>query len=239
MLYQGPSTDDLDNIRALNRRFLKTLSSAGDLVCGGLSRRRLSESQQAHLGRAPFLLFSFREDESDFWKQVLSDDAQLRLLPAGRPLDSMTRELQVAGLSFLWQLSRYNPYAVRIVSGAPYSWCEQVAALPVATFLHRTSERTDLLVPRFRDQADVWQRLLKSGISPDAKLRAMSHQSAFQAMLTHAAPVNPAIHRASNAALNPALDNRQLQVAAARLPSPGQKSIRPQGRASRPMRRKL
>ncbi|MGB5510364.1 MAG: hypothetical protein WBM87_01510 [Woeseiaceae bacterium] len=230
MLYQGPSTDDLDNIRALNRRFLRTLSRTGDSVCGGLSRKRLSESQQAHLGCAPFLLFSFREGEPDFWKQVLSDDAQLKLSPAERPLDSMTRELQVAGLSFLWQLSRYNPYAVRIVSGAPYSWCEQVAAMPVATFLHRTAERTDILVPRFREQADVWQRLLKSGVSPDAKLRAMAHQSAFQVMLTRAAPVNPVFDRAANPALNPAPNNRQLQVAAARLPSPGQKSAKPRGR---------
>ena len=226
MLYQGPSTDDLDNIHALNRRFLKTLPDASDSACGGLSRRRLSESQQAHLGCAPFLLFSFREGEPDYWKHVLSDDAQLKLLPSERPLNAVTRELQVAGLSFLWQLSRHNPYAVRIVSGAPHSWCEQVAALPVVTFLHRTAERADILVPRFRDQADVWQRLLKSGVSPDAKLRAMSHQSAFQAMLTWADPV---IH-ATNRATNPAINNEQLKVAAARLPPPGQKYAKPRGR---------
>lgn len=222
MHYQGPSTDDLDNIHALNRRFLETLPRAGDAGCGKLSRRRLSESQQAHLGCAPFLLFSFREGEPDYWKQVLSDDAQLKLLPPERSLNAMIRELQFAGLSFLWQLSRYNPYAVRIVSGAPHSWCEQVAALPVVTFLNRTVERADILVPRFRDQADVWQRLLKSGVSADARLRAMSHQSALQAMLTRAAPANPAI--------NPSIDNKQLQVAAARLPPPGQKSAKPRGR---------
>ena len=218
MLYQGPSIDDLDDIHALNRRFLETLPKAGYSDCGGLSHRRLSASQQTHLGRAPFLLFSFREGESDYWEHVLSDDAQLKLLPSERPLNAMTRELQVAGLSFLWHLSRSNPYAVRIVSGAPQSWCEQVAALPVATFLHRTAERADMLVPRFRDQADVWQRLLKSGVSPNAKLRAMSHQSAFQAMVTRADPVNPATSQ------------KQLQVAAARLPSPGQKNAKSRAR---------
>ena len=222
MLYQGLSTDDLDNIHALNRRFIETLPDGSDTACKGLSRRRLSESQQARLGCAPLLLFSFREGEPDYWQHVLSDDAQLKLLPAERPLNAMTRSLQVAGLSFLWQLSRYNPYAVRIVSGAPHSWCEQVAALPVVTFLHRTVERTDILVPRFRDQADVWQRLLKSGVSPDAKLRAMSHQSALQAMLTRPDPVDPATNRAIN--------QKQLQVAAARLPPPGQKSAKPRGR---------
>ena len=215
MLYQGLSTDDLDNIHALNRRFLETLPNAG---CGDLSRRRLSASQQAHLGCASFLLFSFREGEPDYWKHVLSEDAQLKLLPSECPLNAMTRDLQVAGLSFLWHLSRYNPYAVRIVSGAPHSWCEQVAALPVATFLHRTAERADMLVPRFRDQADVWQRLLKSGVSPNAKLRAMSHQSAFQTMVTRADPVNPAT------------DHEQLKVAAARLPPPGQKNAKPRAR---------
>ena len=226
MLYQGLSTDDLDNIHALNRRFIEILPDGSDTACKGLSRRRLTESQQARLGCAPLLLFSFREGEPDYWQHVLSDDAQQNLLPAEPPLNAMIRALQVAGLSFLWQLSRYNPYAVRIVSAAPHSWCEQVAALPVVTFLHRTVERTDILVPRFRDQANVWQRLLKSGVSPDARLRAMSHQSALQAMLTRPDPVNPVTNRATN----PAPGNRQLQVAAARLPPPGQKSAKPRGR---------
>ncbi len=217
MLYQGLSTDDLDNIHALNLCFLKTLPNAGFSGCGGLSQRRLSESQQAHLGCAPFLLFSLREGETDYWKQVLSGDPQLKLLPSERPLDATARELQAAGLSFLWQLAHRNPYAVRIVSGAPHSWCEQVAALPVVTFLHRTRLRADMLVPRFRDQADVWQRLLKSGISHNSKLRAMSHQSALQAMLTRAGPIN-----------HDPINHERLQVAAASLPPPGQKNAKRQ-----------
>ncbi len=212
MHYQGPSTDDLDNIHALNRRFLESLPMAGDSICAGLSDRPLSESQQAHLGRAPFLLFSLREAEPDYWEYVLSGDAQLDLLASERPLNPQTRELQAAGLCFLWQLARYNPYAVRIVSGAPPSWCEQVAALPVVTLLRRTAQRTDMLVPRFRNQANVWQRLLKSGISADAKLRAMSHQSALQAMLTRVDSIDHAINR------------EHLKVAAARLPTPGLKT---------------
>jgi hypothetical protein len=64
-----------------------------------------------------------------------------------------------------------------------------------------------MLVPRFCDQEAVWERLLKSGISPDAKLRAMSHQSALQAMLAGGDPIN----------------RGQLQVAAASSPRPGQK----------------
>ena len=207
MQYLGLSTDDLDNIRALNGCFLKTVPNAGYAGSGGLSQKRLSESQQARLGCAPFLLFSFRENEPDYWQQVLSGGPQLQLLPSERPLDARTRDLQVSGLSFLWQLAGRNPYAVRIVSGAPPSWCEQVTALPVVTFLRRTRLRADMLVPRFCDQEAVWERLLKSGISPDAKLRAMSHQSALQAMLAGADPINQG----------------QLQVAAASSPRPGQK----------------
>ena len=218
MLYQGLSTDDLDNIHALNWCFLKTLPNAGYSGCGGLLQRRLSESQQAHLGCAPFLLFSFREKEPDYWKQVLCGDPQLKLLPSEPPLDARTRDLQAAGLSFLWQLSGRNPYAVRIISGAPHSWCEQVAALPVVTFLNRTRLQADMLVPRFRDQAAVWQRLLKGGISPDAKLRAMSHQSALQAMLTRADPVN-----------HDPMKQGRSQVAAARLSPPGQKNSKRRG----------
>ena len=62
MHYEGPSAADLDNIRALNKCFLGNLTESG---CPGMPQAGLSESQQLHLGRAPFLLFSFREAEED------------------------------------------------------------------------------------------------------------------------------------------------------------------------------
>ena len=201
MHYQGPTAADLDNIRALNRCFLGTLARSGD---GGTSRPELSESQQARLGRAPFLLFSFREAEDDFWDHVLSQDRQLDLITTAPSPDAVTRVLQVAGLSFLWHLSRRNPYVLRLVSGAPVSWCERVAGLTLIGLLDRTSHRADLVTPRFSQQEHIWQRLVTSGTSKKLTLRAMSHRSALQAMLTCARQVN----------------YERLQAAAASLPSP-------------------
>jgi len=201
MHYQGPSAADLDNIRALNRCFLGNLVASGH---SGMPQADLSESQQLHLGRAPFLLFSFRETETDFWEHLLSDDRQLDLINTAPPLDPDTRELQVAGLSFLWQLSCRNPYVVRLVSGAPVSWCERVAGLTLVGLLNRTSHRADLVIPRFRHQEPVWQRLLTSGTSGKVALRRRSHRSVLQGMLTSARPVN----------------YERLQAAASRLPAP-------------------
>jgi hypothetical protein len=201
MHYQGPSPADLDNIRALNRCYLGTLAASDREVMPPAS---LSESERLHLGRAPFLLFSFREAEEDFWKHLLSQDRQLELIGTAPPLDAGTRALQVAGLSFLWQLSCRNPYVVRLVTGAPVSWCERVAGLTLIGLLDRTSHRTDLLTPRFRHQGPIWQRLLTSGTSGKVRLRNRSHRSVLQAMLTSARPVN----------------YERLQAAAASLPTP-------------------
>ena len=201
MQYQGPTAADLDNIRALNRRFLGTLAESG---YAGMPPTRLSDLQQSRLGRAPFLLFSFREADDDFWEQVLTRDSQPDLIGIAPPPDAATRELQVAGLSFLWQLSQRNPYVVRLVSGAPVSWCERLAGLTLIALLNRTSHRADIVVPRFRRRVHVWQRLVTSGTCSKVALRRLSHRSALQAMLTSAKPVN----------------YERLQAAAARLPAP-------------------
>jgi len=207
MHYQGPTAADLDNIRALNRCFLGTFAGSGR---AGPLQGDLTESQQVRLGYAPFLLFSFREAESDFWDQVLSQDRQLELIRPAPAVDDGARELQVAGLSFLWHLSRRNPYVVRLVSGAPVSWCERVAGLTLIGLLNRTSRRADLVVPRFRDQGHIWQRLLTSGISARPALRSLSHRSVLQAMLTSARLVN----------------YERLQAAAASLPTPKRREDR-------------
>ena len=207
MHYQGPSAADLDNIRALNRCFLDAFAGYGR---AGPLQSALSESQQVCLGNAPFLLFSFREGESDFWAQVLSQDRQMELVGTAPAPDGDTRDLQVAGLSFLWQLSRRNPYVVRLVSGAPVSWCERIAGFTLISLLDRTSYRSDLVVPRFRDQDHIWQRLLNGGISTQAGLRTMSHQCVLQMMLMHARPVN----------------YERLPAAAASLPMPRRRELR-------------
>jgi len=184
MDYKGPTEDDLANIRALNRYFLVAIAETDGEAFGELATRRLSDSQRARLAGAPFLLFSFREQDSDYWQHVLSDDPQIDLGESHDLPSEKLRHLQVAGLGFLWQLARRNPYVTRIVSGAPVSWCEQLARATLARLLDRAASRSDLLCARFADEDNIWRRLLDSGVHAQRSLRRMSHHCALQVLLT-------------------------------------------------------
>ncbi len=200
MDYQGPTAEDLRNIRALNIAFLRA-SNAGDCsLVNGDSRVPLTELTMRRLSAAPFLLFSFRERDADFWRGVLGDDPQEDLLQ--RAPTERLRELQVAGLGFLWQLSRRNPYVARLVCGAPSNWCESVASLTLVSLISRAAGRGDLTVPRFDAGDHVAHRLLQSGGSARPRLQHMSQQFALQAMLTR----------------GPTLQYDKLPAAACRLP---------------------
>lgn len=183
MDFEGLTADDLDNVRALNRCFLEL--HAGNAVpgCGGLGGRRLSEAQLGRLSAVPFLLFSFRESDGDLWDRLLGEDPQLELGPAEIPCDMQVRELAGTALGFLWQLSRRNPFAARVVSGAPAKWCLQLSGVTLMSLMKRVAGQADLLIPRFRDREDVWRRLLASGVSARRQLQQVSHHSAMQGML--------------------------------------------------------
>ena len=186
MEYEGLTNDDLANIHALNRSFLKAVSGCAAGGFGEIARRRLTDSQLTRLAGAPFLLFSFREQDDDYWRRVLEDDAQIDLIDSGNPRDVKIGQLQVAGLSFLWQLVRRNPYAARIVSGAPVGWCDRLAGLTLVGLLQKAATRGDLLRMRFPEEAAVWRRLLENGTGSRRQARLASHHSALQALLTGA-----------------------------------------------------
>jgi hypothetical protein len=190
MDYKGPTKDDLANIRALNRYFLIAIAETDSTAFGELATRRLTESERARLAGVPFLLFSFREQDSGYWQRVLSDDPQIELSESHDLPSERVRHLQVAGLGFLWQLARRNPYVTRVASGAPSSWCEQLAASTLARLLDRAATRSDLLCARFADKDHVWRRLLGSGIHAQRSLRRTSHHCALQVLLTRGREVH-------------------------------------------------
>ncbi|MBT8092363.1 MAG: hypothetical protein KJN77_04945 [Gammaproteobacteria bacterium] len=184
MQFQGPTTDDLENVFALNRHFLRALMRPGALRCATADVRRLSQAQRIRLAEAPFLLFSVREQDHALWQGIFAENPQLDLAPAPRPFDDVVRELQTAGLSFLWQLSRRNAYAARVVSGAPVDFCERLANATLIKLLRRTADHVDLLVPRYDAEHEVWRRLTSSGVSATRRLQLMTQQSALQNLLT-------------------------------------------------------
>jgi len=198
MEYEGPTRDDFANINALNRSFLVAMSESPTTGFGAIAERGLTHSELSRLASAPFLLFSLREHDDEYWEHILKDESQIDLIHSPGPPDTHLRQLQMASLGFLWQLARRNPYAARIVSGAPVSWCERLADLTLVTLLHFAATRNDLLSVRFPDDDKLWCRLLGNGISARYQVRLTSHQSALQAMLTRQR--GPAYNRISAAA---------------------------------------
>ena len=163
MDYQGPTPDDLANINALNRSFLAAISDSSADVFGAVAIHKMGVAERTRLASAPFLLFSFREQDDAYWQRILSEDPQIDLMEmSGRP-HVRIRQLQAAGLGFLWQLARRNPYAVRLACGASVAWCEQLARLTLVALLQRAAQRGDLLRLRFAEDTTVWRRLLGNG----------------------------------------------------------------------------
>lgn len=184
MEYQGPTAGDLANIRALNRCFLEAIIGPRPECEDTLGADPLTETQVARLASAPFLLFSFRERDDDYWERALSDDAQLDLVDSVVSPDEQVREFQAAALAFLWQLVRRNPYAARLVCGATVSWCERLAEQTLIALLQKVATRRDLTRVRFHTRKGIWRRMLASSKSASHQARLASQHCALQAMLT-------------------------------------------------------
>lgn len=184
MHYQGLTTDDLKNINALNQAFLAAASDCRAEAFSLIATRSLTPCERARLAGAPFLLYSIREDDRDYWLRLLEDNPQADMIDSSRRPDRKIGELQHASLSFLWQLARRNPYAVRLLCGAPVSWSEQLSRPTLVGLLQRAARRHDLLRLRFSSNDVVWHRLLGNGISAHEGDRRAAHHFALQVMLT-------------------------------------------------------
>lgn len=176
MEYEGLTRDDLANVRALNRAWLKLENSDREHPA------RLSGGRLERLAAAPFLLFSFRERDEQWW-QCLFDDRQQDLLDERPALTGEMHALQAAGLAFLWNLARRNPYAARVVCGAALSWCEQIASRTLLEVVDCAAQR-DMLEPRFAYASPMHRRLLGQGSGALRQARMFTQIGALQAMLT-------------------------------------------------------
>lgn len=169
--FKGPSPDDYANVRALNTAFVEATSA-------------LKGPQRGRLAAAPFLLFSLRENDVDWWAGVLAEQHQGDLMAAAELESPELRRIQLAAMSFFWQLGRRNPYAARIISGATNAWCEIITDLPLVTLLNRVGARDDLMVSRLSDPVATGKRLLAGGTSSRRQVRRSSQFTVLQALLT-------------------------------------------------------
>lgn len=212
MHYPGPQTADLANVLVLNRAFIAwqragIRESAPERglppeACARIAA--LSCEQRERLARMPFLLMSFAEDDAARWQSLFAEQQTRDLLQCVQRRDETASRLVAAGLGFLWQLSQRNPYAVRLVSGASLTWCEQLASCTLMDLYSRALEDAALLAPRMADRPDLWHKLLTAGVSNRRQLRRAARVAALQTVLTQ----------------SPLRAYRPLAAAACKLPPP-------------------
>ena len=171
-LFPGPNAGDYTNVLALNTAFIR---AAYDM----------SGPQRGRLAATPFLLFSFRERDLDWWDAALVESPQGDLMAAAELDNPEMRRIQIAALSFLWHLAHRNPYATRIISFASGWWCEKITDLPLVTLLDRIGGRADLMRSRLDNPDELGARLLGNGTSSRPKVRRSSQLVALQSLLTH------------------------------------------------------
>jgi hypothetical protein len=191
--FRGPGATDFENVHSLNRAFLRLLkhdphtreclqglppATAGCLAA-------LAEAEAERLSATPFLLLSFRERDDEFWEAMFADASHQDLFAVPPPSDGLGRLIS-AGLGFVWQLARQNPFAARLVCGASLHWCEQLIERTFFEVLATAGARADVLTLRCATDAGLWTKLLASGVSREKQVRRAAHISALQSVLTRA-----------------------------------------------------
>lgn len=191
MQYPGPQLVDFDDVNALNRAFLTLLRRDSNAqqhlrgLRGDLAKHLLclTPGQTERLATVPFLLFSLRERDRRFWDEVHAGEPR-RDLFSDKSMTIQTSRLVAAGLGFIWQLARKNPYALRLICGASVHWCERLADQPLVRVLERATARDDVLTLRSAVDVNVWHKLLNGGVSRQERLRVAAQLSALHMMLT-------------------------------------------------------
>lgn len=173
MEYEALTKDDLANVRALNRTWLR-------LENEGL---RLPRQRLGRLAGAPFLLFSLSEHDEDRWERLLDEEHQVDLFEARKERGFANRDLQATALAFLWGLARRNPFAARVVSGASLAWCDRIASVTVVHLLD-SAARGELVEPRFAQDSAMRRRMYVRGSSRIREKRVFAQMAALQSILT-------------------------------------------------------
>ncbi|MBT8098955.1 MAG: hypothetical protein KJO82_04355 [Gammaproteobacteria bacterium] len=218
MDFRGLLPADLAEVRSLNSAFLACLRSEPrarrwrdalpaeqqPLIDG------LSDLQRERLAGTPFLLFSMRESDAEFWLPRFASSSTGDLFDVNPADDTPCERLACAALSFLWALARQNSYAARLVSGAPLHWCDLLAEQALLPLL-QVAGYSDLVRPRLAGRSGFWRRLLQHGLASDGAVRGAAQLAAMQTVLTrqHAEP-QPSMRAAACRTRLPALQRNEV-----------------------------
>lgn len=193
MTFEGPETRDYENVVSLNLAWLDCLkharlSDSGPGACPSPHLERLLQlnaAETARLAESPFLLFSFRERDHDFWDQVFARRVGDDLFDS--PQTGSLAMLTHAALGFVWQLAGRNPYALRLFCGASLYWCECIAELTFIRLLDAVRSARDVPVLRLGANRPLWEKLTREGVSRNNNTRHAAQFAALQTILTDSA----------------------------------------------------
>jgi len=191
MDYSGPEPADFANVTSLNHAFLSGLRrpARGRQLRRQMTSpvrsvvRNLTDLQINRLSATPFMLMSLRERDVQYWQSLFVESANEDLFLSA-VAEPDTELLATAGIAFLWQLARRNPYAARLLCGATIGWCEELTNRTLWRLLQQTCRRNDLLQPRLAGSDVFWDKLLGPGLSSEAPVRSAAHLAALQSILT-------------------------------------------------------
>jgi hypothetical protein len=213
MTFEGPEPRDYENVVSLNLAWLEYLQHdpAAEAAPGAnpsphVERlQRLNDAESARLAESPFLLFSFRERDHEFWDQVFARRAGNDLFD--RPQTGALATLTHAALGFVWQLAGRNPYALRLFCGASLHWCECIADLTFIRLLDAVRSARDVPVLRLAGNCQLWDKLTRDGVNRNNGTRRAAQFAALQTMLTDSAAHDPrlSLSRAARNARAPGL----------------------------------
>jgi hypothetical protein len=175
MEYQGLTADDLANVRELNMAWLE--------LPGSTMPVRLKKERRERLAATPFLLFSLQQGNERLWRRLLADEHQQDLFRRDRRVSAARRDLQADALAFLWALTRRNPYVARLITGAPFHWCERIAARTLVR-IQTCARSGDLAEPLLSNESALHRRLFIHGSSAMREKRDAAQLAVLQAMLT-------------------------------------------------------
>lgn len=192
MPFEGPDATDFANVTSLNRAFLTLLASGGtdDVGLDGLApplERQLASLDAGRIERlasTPFLLLSLRERDAAYWERILAPGRTGDLFGVPKSPGDAYQRVVSAALAFVWQLSRQNPYAARLICGASVHWSETLAERTFYALLSAAGHRRDLLVLRSAGDQNLWRKLLQYGAHTSPKIRHAAHVCALQSLLT-------------------------------------------------------
>lgn len=191
MQFRGPEQVDLTELREINEKFLELLATgeAGSAWLPGVPERlanrlqSLSSEERRRLAQCPFLLCSCREDDIDYWRELLQREKSADLFSGSTAQSPDVLCLKAGVIGFTWQLARRNVFAARLLAGASSAWCEEIAAHPLLSLIDTASQRADSLRLRLVEDGRFWEQLLRYAVSNDVPIRRAARMGGLQKVL--------------------------------------------------------